>query len=890
MRLPLHAIGIDIETTSLEPSGGDIIEFAAIRYNLISNKEIDRLIRLTKARLAITPEIESITGITNSMVENEKSFSEYINELTDFIGGDILFAHNASFDINFLTYHGVKFSSKVWDTFPLASIAWPEVDSYNLGTLAADLDIKVDSEHRAGGDVEVTWRLLQAIRQRLKLSKSTYQQTIEMLENAKLDHYVPLFSIGQILDKKSRRQKLFNSKTKISAKKRPKTLQEVFGADGVLGQAIPKYRQRPGQLKMVQAVKAALEDHSTLFVEAGTGSGKTYAYLAPLLLKARDGETAMVSTYTKNLQMQIFEEDLPTLITTLGLKLSVATLKGRRNYICSARLENIIRQNKLSAEDTLILIKVLTWLDHGGIGDLEKLNFSHQGDAIIRALQADHQICREQCSPVTRCQYALALEQAQAADIVIVNHALLAQLSLDSEGTLKPNHIIIDEAHHLEEALRNATSIDLSPDNVTELLLPLRQYKSAKNKDKYEKIITECKSLEEEYRSLVAQIGLYTRNHSEWGRLRLTKHIRKNADWQKILKAAESWLARLKFMLGLQHGIKKTNQSSQHKAKVDDIERFSLDFSNFITGSTERIQWIDAWENRARRGEFHEKLNDVALSIEDAMRNLVGQNRSIILTSATLTAGGSFKFLKKQLGLETATELVIPSEFPLKENMLLYFVNDSPLPGSYTFDRYAAQQIANISGLASGRLLALFTSQTAIALTYRLLVNAFNKKHIKLLAQKITGGRSNILRRFAVNDNSVLLGTDSFWEGIDVPGQSLSVVMIPKLPFPIPNDPVISGISEARGLNAFQDMALPKMILKLRQGVGRLLRVDSDRGVVIILDRRLHEHDYGKTVLKSLPNAEMHTGSTKDLAKTVADWFGKDLIETWRASHQAEQK
>jgi Rad3-related DNA helicase len=274
-------------------------------------------------------------------------------------------------------------------------------------------------------------------------------------------------------------------------------------------------------------------------------------------------------------------------------------------------------------------------------------------------------------------------------------------------------------------------------------------------------------------------------------------------------------------------------------------------------------------------------LHDVTLSIVPQLHHVYDAASGVVFTSATLTTGGNFAYIKDILGLQSVQELLLPSSFPLRDNLLIYLVDDAPDPRGEDFDAYIGNQMAAISRLLGGRTLGLFTSFKSVSAVFYLLIRALNKEQIKLYGQGHSGGKSTMLKRFRQNPRSVLLGTDSFWEGIDVPGDTLSCVVIPKLPFAPPHDPVTDAVSEERGVGSFESISLPTMILKLRQGVGRLIRRNEDRGVVVIFDSRLHHSRYGEAVIKSLPAGRIKIGSADDLPATIRAWIGKEVLERW---------
>ena len=886
---PKHIIGIDVETTSLDPSQGEIIDVAAIRYDLDTGAEVARFETLCKPSKPIPSEISALTGITNEMVAKSPSFAEILSRLQEFIGVEPLFAHNAQFDTKWLTYHGLSLAkNEVADTFLLAAIAWPEAPSYNLGMLAAQLDLAVGAEHRAGADVQLTWQLLRRIIAQLAVSPAALVQIRQLLAAAGGSHYAAYFTVEEREQQAGRRPK----KVAPLADRQPvATLAEAFAADGLLVQHLPGFTPRTGQTAMAEQVLAAFSDRTVALIEAGTGTGKTYAYLVAACLTAAHGTPVVISTYTKHLQDQLIERDIPTIVAALQLPLLSAVVKGRRNYLCDRRLGGLIERAvtsdktaALSLVESLFLIKVVTWLDRGGSGDLEKINLSHQGGRLLRLLHADSVVCRLQCKASATCPYMRHKRQQEGAQLTVVNHAWLCQMAASGEVGREQASIVIDEAHHLEAAARKATALDLSSEYVEEIADSfISLARAATTASVGEHIITEAALLSREYQAWLAAAGTFVLAQSRSRELLLTAAVRRGSAWQKLTQEAASWRGRLKFILGLLRSLENHSSADGRKIITETVragERFGLEFENYLEGSAERIQWIVAYQ--AAPGVVKTYLHDVALRVNPILDQLFSGSHGAVLTSATLTVRGNFDYIKGRLGITTAVESIIEAPFDYRNNMLVYLVDDGPLPADAIYEKYLYRAIGSLSELLGGRLLALFTSQAAVHSMYNLLIKHLYRANIKVYAQKITGGRHSMLDKFRRIHESILLGTLSFWEGIDIPGESLSCVVIPKLSFPFPHDPVLTALAAEEKLNVFSDLMVPEMILRLRQGVGRLLRASSDRGVVVVLDPRLHRQSYGDEVLKSLPPATIHIGAGSDLLPKIREWFGEETIKQWR--------
>ena len=333
-----HVVGIDVETTSLDPKAGEIIEVAAIRYDWKTGEEIDRLETLAGASRPLEQITTEITGITQEMIDSMPLFKEIAGDVATFVGDDLIFAHNASFDVGWLQQHGVKLKNNlIWDTFPLSGIAWPEAESYNLGSLAAMLGIEGDVEHRAGADVEVNMRLLGKIRDACSVDEETYADIKKVLKRDNLSHYIDIFSLYKGTNRQPQREAVPTSSTD------PIAYEDVFSTGGALDSHFETYTYRQQQQDMADVVMNQQVNGGFSLIEAATGTGKTFAYLTPLLLTSDKSKRSLISTHTKHLQDQLVQTDIPALQQALGTSRTVATLKGRNNYVCSRRLKALLQ-------------------------------------------------------------------------------------------------------------------------------------------------------------------------------------------------------------------------------------------------------------------------------------------------------------------------------------------------------------------------------------------------------------------------------------------------------------------------------------------------------------------------------------------------------------------
>jgi len=891
--LPKQVVGIDLETTALQPEEGEIIEVAAIRFDLEKGEEMERFVRLCGSSRPLTTEITAITGITRELVEGKPRFEEIKEELRQFIGEDLVFAHNASFDLGWLRVHGGPLKNLVWDTFWLAACAWPEMGSYNLGSLANEFEIKSEGEHRAGADVLMTWELLKKIREELVLPKADWARIEEILHKSGLEQWRPLFSVTPTkTPSPSSRQiggplPLGQGEKIVSG---VNDVKDVLGESGVLASVWPNFKHRKEQLEMANEVEDIIKDKKVGMIEAPTGIGKTLGYLTPVLLASHPKSPIVISTHTKSLQDQLMDQDLPRLLEALNLSHKVALLKGRSNYLCATCLDKVLQEKSFRKEDGWFLVKILVWLaksNERGYGDLDRLNISHQSPYLLRRLHAGSLEGRFGCRD-NNCPYQRAFKEAQEADLVVVNHSLLASWLMGSSD-VKFSCVIVDEAHHLAAAAREATRIDLSQDRVEELVYHASRLAKQTGENLKLRIKDEGKQLTDLYKSFLTSVGDFIINHGRDSKLmRITGGVRRNSSWLSLAQQGSLWLTKLQFFVGLLDSLATLANDKKLADQINELTQelgnFRKYFSVWLAGDDERIQWAalkEEWGG-GKREEVTTELNDVALVPGPVVTALVDSSDAVVLTSATLTVGGSFDYIERTLGVQADVKSQLSSSFDYKNQMMIYVVDDGLSPKDPDFDSFTATILSKLAILLGGRTLGLFTSHTALKSVYKYALDGLHKANIRLLAQRMTGGRQKILTTFTRKNRSVLLGTNSFWEGVDIPGDSLSCLVIPRLPWPVPTDPVLEALAGTDQAAAFDNMSVPEMLLRLRQGVGRLIRTEDDRGVVVILDGRWLGSSYYKKLIDSLPAATIKIGGANEIESTVVEWFGDEVIAKWQ--------
>jgi ATP-dependent DNA helicase DinG len=611
-----------------------------------------------------------------------------------------------------------------------------------------------------------------------------------------------------------------------------------LGDHGVLAGEVPGFAVREQQVEMATAVEQALQDEAVLIVEAGTGTGKTFAYLVPALLS---GKRVIISTGTRHLQDQLFHRDLPTVRTALATPLKAALLKGRANYLCHHRLEVARSEGRLPTRQQVSQLESIhDWAGRTRHGDVAELSSIPEDAAIWPRVTSTAENCLgQQCEHLQQCHVLKARRAAQEADLVVINHHLLcADLALKEEGfgDLLPGAeaFIIDEAHQLPETAARFFGLSLSSRQLQELAQDsLNEY--VRETAATEGIPDLARGLERSVRELRLAMG-QDEQRAPWSRLATDKAV------QDSLPQVREALSALTDSLAEEAG---------RSRGLDNCYQRAMKLRGLLVQATEappenHIHWFETWKTSFR----------INLTPLDVAENFDSQRQALpscwVFTSATLSVNNSFEHFARRLGLEDARTLQLDSPFDYANHALFYLPKGLPEPTAPDFTERMLDEAQRIIEASRGRAFLLFTSYRALHIARRRLQDSCV---FPLLVQG-SAPRNELLERFRELGNAVLLGTSSFWEGVDVRGEALSCVIIDKLPFASPGDPVLQARIEAlkaRGGNPFFEEQLPHAVITLKQGVGRLIRDVSDRGVLAVCDTRLVTRSYGKVFINSLP-------------------------------------
>src|SRR6266480_3695120 len=640
-------------------------------------------------------------------------------------------------------------------------------------------------------------------------------------------------------------------------------MQEIFGHDGLIAKAHPEYEHRPGQIQMAEAVVRAFEQRRHLIVEAGTGTGKTLAYLVPAIAAAcGSGARIVISTGTKNLQEQLMDKDIPFLQDVLPAKFRAAVMKGRNNYACLHRIKRAETSPVLEGLDEVDHFdEVFRWVTQTETGDRAELSNLPENLPFWRHIDARSETCLgQQCPDYEPCFITRMRQRAIDADVIVVNHHLFfADLALrnGAYGAVLPDYaaVILDEAHQIEDVASEYFGTGVSNYQIDDLLRDL-SYLKIEDREA-EKELTRISSRIQRFADLfwvsfregrgldgrfalaprVAQVANLRSDQDEDDESQVN-----NLRYNDALPALDNALNRLETAIDILKDAPADAESILRRARQ---LRFDL---NFIVKAADK-QFV-YWLERRGRGVFlRASPIDVSGLLQDKLFEKVP---TVVLTSATLSSAGNFNFIRERLGLDQAEEMIAESIFDFENQAVLYLPPQMPDPRSPQWASAAAAEVIKIVNATEGRAFVLSTSLSGMNDLFERVAPEID---YPCFVQG-SASKSALLKTFRTTPNAVLFATSSFWQGVDVRGEQLSCVIIDKLPFAVPSDPIVAARQrhiEEQGGSSFYEYSVPQAIISLKQGLGRLIRSTTDRGVLAVLDPRLRTKMYGQTFLQSLP-------------------------------------
>jgi predicted DnaQ family exonuclease/DinG family helicase len=903
---------LDLETTGLDPARDRVIEVGAVAFT--PERVTTTLERLVDPGRAVPEMVLKLTGIRQEELRGAASPDSALRELADFLRGRQPVGHGARLDVDFLAAAGLwDPSTEILDTLDVARILLPSAASHSLPMLATEMGFNQPRPHRALDDADATRQLLLRLRdeaaildESLKESMlalvAPYQWSIarffaDALTAPNPDPEVPPGDVVGAARGRSREVPPDD----------PALVAALLAPEGPLAGRLPGYEHREPQLQMLLAVAQIQARGGTLVVEAGTGTGKSLAYLVPSIARAvRHGERVVVSTNTHTLQEQLMTKDLPGLREWLPWDFKACLLKGRSNYVSLRRWRRFLAEPCKDPDELKFKLKVMLWLHTTSSGDRSELRLHGREEVLWAQIASDPLDCVGIHCTKEDCYVHRARAEAEASNLVVINHALLLA-DAEMGGSLLPDfdHLVVDEAHHLEEAATRGLRLEVDGPGLLALLERLassdigersqgllaelrRQPHLGASDGAFDAAIPMSLIGGERVRTL---FDLATRwvgaKLSETERrddsVRLTPLVREDEAWPSMSLAAENAVTALTALdSGLRQaiaGVRDWLGGSEPDQGIRELEiiRGRLEAASRVIDEAMRAPDPNRvyWFTLVARTE-NLVLRAAPINVGSLLRERVyAGRRSTVFTSATLAVGGTFDYFRSRVGLGPGIEeLILPSPFDFLHQALVCLPADFPAPEDEAFDQQVEEVVASVARRVGGRTLVLFTSHRQLRDVHTALKHRVDLDEVLILGQGIDGQRRQVLKSFEEAERPLLLGTASFWEGIDVPGEKLSCVIMVRLPFPVPSDPVYAARAE-QVRDGFAQLALPQAALRLKQGFGRLIRRSTDRGAVVILDNRILGRDYGKAFLDVLPPASRFVGPAAEIADRVGEWLDR---------------
>ena len=929
---------VDFETTGNKPKNGDqIIQIGAV---LIENGEIvSQLSTLVNPGVPIPPFIQQLTQINDEMVKDAPTIDVAILDLLPLLEDTVFVAHNVHFDLSFLQFAladcgYLPFTGPIIDTVELSRLLLPGQIGYKLSELSSDLDVEHESPHQADSDALATANIFLTLLDKLNhLPLLIIQRLVDLTKNFSSDISLLISRIEQkrIVEGKfdeehdeldMYRQLAIRSKVPGSKIEQEEDVQDfpLFLSDlyDRMSKEMPGFELRLAQQEMMKQIYQAFSDTRHMLVEAGTGTGKSLAYLVPSLYWAHEtGEKVVISTHTIQLQEQLYSRDLPLLADLLSIPFSAAIFKGRNNYLCLRKYEFSLLEPSDNYDVQLSKGQILTWLTETETGDLEEINLPSGGQGYWRQVQSDANSClNHQCPWFSRCFYYAARRKAGEANIIVTNHSLLFT-DMKAEQRILPSfkYAIVDEAHQFEEVASQHLGMSFSSVGMEALW---NELVSEKGNGILDRIKSECTTLPlwdqilpeyETSQQILFDLKEYSRELFNqlftWGKRfanegleigRLVKRYRPG-DWKSAVKVTRSadyvkeWMALLqtsleKIYIAL-HADKESSLSIRGFATdlhgvIKDIQKLKQLFRCLVLEPEEgNVYWMEL-ETRSNRRKV--QLQMVPIDIAPVLREqFFTQKESVVLTSATLSVNHSFDYSLQRLGLNSLDVESVHhrSPFDYQKQTFLCVPTDIPLlkqGDEKQFIAILSKSLSDLAQVTEGRMLVLFTSYQMLRQVYEPLKDSLSNLGYTVLGHGIdSSSRTKLTKQFKQTQKCILLGTSSFWEGVDIPGEALSCLAIVRLPFWPPNHPMVEArneqIKERKG-NPFMELSVPQAVIRFKQGFGRLVRTQHDKGVVIVFDKRMIESRYGKYFLRSLPDTPVHTRPMHELLPMIEEWLG----------------
>jgi len=903
-------VALDLETTGLSPRLDRIIEVGAVRFR--GDTVLQRFESLVRPEVPIPLSVQRLTGITDDAVARAPGPESVMRELIEFVGDAAVVAHSGTFDLSFFTTPdpltgAVARRYQLFDTLDLARILLPTAPSHSLPHLSRQLVLYHPHPHRALSDADAARQLFaylcrlagdlpaDLLVRMLEVTHGWDHPLRSFLEDAQLMRPDGLSGADR-----PNRPSAPAAAPRSATPSDPAGIRAMLDAEGPLARRLDDYELRESQQQMTLAVAQLFQRGGRLMVEAGPGTGKSLAYLLPAAHQAAvHQERVVVATNTITLQEQLFHKDIPFLQSWLPFDFSAVLLKGRANYVSLRRWNRYLNapsrrpDGSWFADEAKFKLRMLVWLAQTQTGDRSEIRLAGLDELFwARAASTADDCLGPHCANYQQqaCFYWNSRRAAQEADLVVTNHALLLADAL-SGGTVLPayQHLIVDEAHQLEEAAVENLTVRLGEAVVLENLEQALTWLAAIRERVHPAPAVEAAAARQAITQLFAEVQSFVKQPpvdpdprvfgenrvllDEAGRelpgfgslaaavLRLTARL------SSVCRVLEATLDQLEGDGMDRHAGHELSLRAGQLIELTDLLQ-----ETFAKPRRDRLYWL-VIERRSGRPLVQVVPTDAGRTLAEKV--LSGKD-TVVFTSASLAVAESFDYFRRGVGLDVgdAHELILPSPFDYLSQALLCLPTDLKELDDPAFLDQTAGTVAAIARQLEGRTLVLFTAHQQLRDTADRLRPLTAQEGMLVLAQNVDGTRRQLLEQFREHPRTILLGTSSFWQGIDIPGDALSCVIIVRLPFRVPTDPV--QVARSAGLrDPFSELMLPEAVLRLKQGFGRLIRKRTDRGAVVLLDHRVANRAYGQAFLEALPRAAVHLGSSEEMAPAIGQWLAR---------------
>ena len=903
-------VAVDLETTGLEFEKDEIIEVALVRFeNGVPTENVDYLVKPTTA--VLRPFIESLTGITNADIADAPDFASVAGSICSFIGDLPIVAHNATFDSKFLKNTmekvGIPFDHAVWDSLTLSRIAFQDVPNHRLDTLTQELNIERSRAHRALPDAEACGKLF--VMSYEKIAKMDAWLLDALTRVAEGSDWEKLFGLPDGADAgNGAPADLQVPAFAMPAKAAPTgalpharmpRVDEFFKEGGLLSTVIEGFTVRKNQQEFASCVERNIHKGGLSVIEAPTGSGKSLAYLVAAANKAAEGERVIISTATRALQEQLWNHDIPQVKSLYGDKLKAAILKGRDNYICFRKFVEVLKAPRtlLAPEERDSFMAIIPWALSTTKGDInESSSFSHGRNRVLWSkLSSSAATCEgEKCPFYAKCPALCAKRAAVEANLLLVNHALfLADLSLDFALLPTYEHVIFDEAHRLPDASNQGFGRTVSFfgfRNVAKTLLPAKDGQGGLISEIVARIAVEDEAARSECGQLVNDISetekalhrFFMKIGKKLSKQKLTKDsltysngilAEYDADPKPVLDQFEIARSRANSLSVLLAGMRPLEGLLKDlSGRMEELNRFIVDFEFLVKAG--RTGWVFYMEEPFNPHTL--KMHAYPLhSGEIWKEKFYPWVKSATFVSATLAVQGDLTYYVDRMGMSSLERKrpflkVFAESATSGDRRSVMVARYLPKPSLPEYVTELNSTLVEVLPDIEENAMVLFTNIATMMKAQAALAPAFAAKGKLLLCQHVDGALDGLIAMFRKSRGACLLGCQSLWEGVDFPGDALKLLVVTKLPFPNPSDPLVAGISaemKSKGENVFKTYYIPEAFMELRQGLGRLLRSETDSGKVLILDNRIVNEPYGKSFARIWDMKHLVANTVDDIKK-----------------------